>query len=129
MGSLFSLPTPQISTDVAFTPDPVARACVRQIRAMCPGEALAPWWEPCAGGGAFVRALGELGPGAATELDAEAFAVRSGLAVQGNALDGPPEGLNPVLICTNLPFEERRRVDAVYRAVLAEGLEAERGAA
>lgn len=29
----------------------------------------------------------------------------------------------------SLPFEERRRLDAVYRAVLAEGLEAERGAA
>lgn len=28
-----------------------------------------------------------------------------------------------------LPFEERRRLDAVYQAVLAEGLEAERGAA
>jgi len=117
MNNLFALPSPQIGGDVAYTPAAVARACVCQIRALCPEEtALAPWWEPCAGGGAFVRALAELGHGAATELDPEAASVRAGLAVQGDALGGPPSGLNPVMICTNPPFSD---ATAILKMALA----------
>lgn len=104
--SLFADLRPQASagSDVAYTPDDVAEACVGYL---VPNFVEGPcsWWDPCAGGGAFPRALQRrLGPGHATELDAHAESVRSGLAVVGDALQGPPSGCAPILIATNPPF-------------------------
>lgn len=95
---------PESGSDVAYTPDAVAQASVTWLARQFGPRWLSPWWEPCAGGGAFVRALQTLGPGAATELDPHAEAVRRGMAQAGNALHGPPAGMQPILICTNPPF-------------------------
>ena len=97
--SLFAGLAPQASagSDVAYTPDDVAEACVDYL---IPNFVEGPcsWWDPCAGGGAFPRALQRrLGPGHATELDAHAESVRSGLAVVGDALQGPPSECAPTL--------------------------------
>ena len=66
------------------------------------------WWEPCAGSGNWLQVLGDpqrgLGPGMATELDPQAESVRSGRAVQGDALQGPPGDFEPENIVTNPPF-------------------------
>jgi hypothetical protein len=104
--SLFTSLQPQAAagSDVAYTPDEVAEACVGYLIPNFIDRANA-WWDPCAGAGAFARALQKrVGPGHATELDPNAESVRSGLAVVGDALQGPPAGCAPVLIATNPPF-------------------------
>jgi len=103
--ALFASLHPQASagSDVAYTPDEVAEACVDYLIPNFVGVSC-PWWDPCAGGGAFPRALQRLGPGHATELDPHAESVRSGLATVGDALQGPPPGCAPRLVTTNPPF-------------------------
>lgn len=94
---------PADGSDVAYTPAVVAEACVRFLHQeyWMHGS----WWEPCAGSGNWLTALGHrLGPGMATELDPQAESVRSGRAIQGDALQGPPDGFEPENIVTNPPF-------------------------
>lgn len=96
---------PTDGSDVAYTPAAVAEACVRFLHQECWMHG--SWWEPCAGSGNWLRALGSrsgVGPGMATELDPQAESVRSGRAVQGNALQGPPGNFEPENIVTNPPF-------------------------
>lgn len=97
-------PKPSAGSDIAYTPAEVAEACVNYL---VPNfvEGTCSWWDPCAGGAAFPRALQKrFGRGHATELDAHAESVRSGIAIVGDALRGPPVGCTPGLIATNPPF-------------------------
>lgn len=97
---------PADGSDVAYTPAAVAEACVSFLHQECLMRG--SWWEPCAGSGNWLQALGDpqrgLGPGMATELDPQAESVRSGRAVQGDALQGPPGDFEPENIVTNPPF-------------------------
>ena len=90
-------------SDVAYTPDAVARACVAYLDTR--GWIGGAWWEPCCGAGNWLPALQDLAPGVATELDSNALAVRLGFARQWDALKGPPSpGFDPACIVTNPPF-------------------------
>lgn len=96
---------PADGSDVAYTPAAVAEACVRFLHQEC--WMFGSWWEPCAGSGNWLSALGArsgLGPGMASELDPQSESVRSGRAVQRDALQGPPGDFEPENIVTNPPF-------------------------
>lgn len=98
---------PADGSDVAYTPAAVAEACVRYLVAH--HELRGPWWEPCAGSGNWLPALGSpqrggLGPGMASELDPQALAVQQGRALQHDAMLGPPGDFEPECIVTNPPF-------------------------
>ena len=93
---------PADGSDVAYTPAAVAEACVRYLVAH--HELRGPWWEPCAGSGNWLPALGRAGTGDASELDPQAESVRSGAAMQRDALMGPVFGFEPECIVTNPPF-------------------------
>ena len=107
MNSLFPdlepVPTADEGPDVAYTPDAVARACVRFLvgRNLLSGA----YWEPCSGSGAWLPALDEYGPGFASELDPKAASVATGIAWQHDAAKGPlPQMVNVGCIVTNPPF-------------------------
>lgn len=99
---LQAVPVAEEGSDVAYTPDVVARASVAYLAGR--GWIGGPWWEPCCGAGNWLPALMDFAPGIATELDPNALAVRLGFAIQRNALKGPPSGFEPACIVTNPPF-------------------------
>ncbi len=122
MNALFpALPpthTGQPRSDVAYTPEEVIRAILHDPEeADRPSAVLRPGsnrvWEPCAGGGAWVRALREeLGDRwmeiHATEIDPGAASIRAGLATHGDALNPMScpwaNGSENYEIWTNPPF-------------------------
>jgi hypothetical protein len=97
---------PEADSDVAYTPDDVARALVGVIAP----EVFGRWvWEPCAGGGAFVRALhGANAHVLASDTDDCYGWMPDGAtfsACPWNALDGVPTGQQrPDATITNPPF-------------------------
>ena len=97
------VPAPDEGPDVAYTPEAVTRACVRFLADG--GHLSGAWWEPCAGGGAWLPALQEWGPGYASEIDPKAASVATGLAWQHDALLGPlPQMVRVECVVTNPPF-------------------------
>jgi hypothetical protein len=50
--ALEAVPVAESGSDVAYTPDPVARACVAYLTAH--GGIPSGWWEPAAGEGAWL---------------------------------------------------------------------------
>jgi hypothetical protein len=87
-----ALPPADLATegaDVAYTPDDVAHAllCPEAARFLMPPGARV--WEPCAGGGAWIRALRAYRSDLqihGTEIDSRATSIRQGLAAHGDAL-------------------------------------------
>lgn len=105
---------PDEGADIAYTPAPVAQACVAWL---AQHDLVGRWWDPCCGGGAFAHALSPLAPGHATELDPKATSVVDGLAVHGDCLQGPPPGCEPILITTNPPFSIATQILRMAMAV------------
>jgi hypothetical protein len=99
---------PGADSDVAYTPDAVADALVKVIAPELKSRVA---WEPCAGGGAFVRALhGARAKVVASDIhDGVDGWMRDGAvtsAAPWNALDGfPPTAMRrPAAIVTNPAF-------------------------
>ena len=103
---LQQVPVAEEGSDVAYTPDAVAFQCVVYVvDRFLGGRRNGQWWaEPCAGDGAFARAMASeiAGRALVLELDPMAASVRSGLAVQGDALTADYTGVQVVI--TNPPF-------------------------
>jgi len=77
--------------DVAYTPEEVVSVLLRpeMARAIIP-PMVEQVWEPCAGGGAWIRALRARRPFMsihATEIDPAAASIRAGLATHGDAFN------------------------------------------
>ena len=110
--TLEAIPVAESGSDVAYTPEAVAFQCVAYVTdnvldGRRGGES---WCEPCAGAGAFVRAMAQeiAGRALALELDPNAASVRDGLAVQGDALTADYAGVQVVI--TNPPFTAAARL-------------------
>lgn len=101
--------------DVAYTPDECAAAIVRYLAREHGLDGVV--WEPCAGGGAFVRALERASvPVVATELDPVAAA--SCGAFVWDALRGLPGAESkPRAIVTNPPFSIAGDLLRVFMAI------------
>jgi hypothetical protein len=98
-------PVAEEGSDVAYTPDAVAFQCVAFVVDLLYGRRCGQFWaEPCAGDGAFARAMESeiAGPSLVMELDPKAASVRDGIAVQGDALIADYAGVE--VIITNPPF-------------------------
>jgi hypothetical protein len=103
---LEAVPVAESGSDVAYTPDAVAFQCVVYVvdRLLGGRRHGQHWCEPCAGDGAFARAMTSevAGPAMVLELDPMAGAVQSGLAMQGDALAVDYSRIEVVI--TNPPF-------------------------
>lgn len=120
MTTLFAIPSPppqpQAGADVAYTPDEVVAALLHPAISPALPEPGQQVWEPCAGGGAFVRALRAHRDMLihATEIDPVAAA--SCGADVADALTHRPPFTRHYEIWTNPPFSA---ADTLIRAWFA----------
>ena len=97
-----AVPTAEEGSDVAYTPAACAAACVRYLADN--GGIPCPYWEPFAGGGAWIDPLDTIGPGFASELDPHAASIGIGAHVW-DAAKGPRPSWMPIRsVVTNPPF-------------------------
>ena len=100
--TLEAVPECAAASDAAYTPAACAFACVRYL--VESGGLPCPYWEPFAGGGAWLDPLDTIGPGFASELDPNAPSIGIGAHVW-DAGKGPKSSWGKIAsIVTNPPF-------------------------